>query len=108
VAPAVEFVSEPWTLVSRGPGQQSATISYAARPCDEKDGIGLFGATGQPAVFADEQHAGLVRVELERVLVSCGPAGATHLLLRSATLASDLPTKLVHAPTGAEDVPTSD
>jgi hypothetical protein len=31
VAPAVEFVSEPWTLIKRGPGPQSAIINYQRR-----------------------------------------------------------------------------
>ena len=104
VAPAVEFVSLPWTLVSRGPGPQAATISYQPRPCDLSQDLGTFGDTGQPAVWVDGDHPGLVRAELERVLQSCGPPTPTHILLRSATVTTDLPQHLVHAPVGAEDV----
>jgi hypothetical protein len=32
VAPAAEFVSVPWTLVRRGPGTQSASITYQPAP----------------------------------------------------------------------------
>lgn len=103
VAPAAEFVSLPWTLVSRGPGPQSATISYRPRPCDQQDDLGTFADTGRPAVWADRDHSGLVKAELERVLESCGPATPTDVLLRSPTLTTDLPEHLVHAPIGAED-----
>lgn len=104
VAPAVEFVSLPWTMISRGPGPQSATISYQPRPCDQREDLGTFGDTGQPAVWADGDHPGLVRVELERILQSCGPPTPTRILLRSATVTTDLPRHLVHAPVGAKDV----
>jgi hypothetical protein len=113
VAPATEFVSLPWTLVSRGPGPKAATISYQPRPCDLRD-FGMFVTTppvpghpptGPPAVFADRDHPGLVSVDLERILTTCGPGVPTHLLLRSATVATDLPQHLVHAPIGAMDLP---
>jgi hypothetical protein len=102
-APAVEFVSLPWTLVARGPGRQSATISYQSRPCDLRN-LGTFGDTGQPVVFADGTRPASVSVNLERVLATCGPAVPARVLLRSSTLATDLPQDLVHAPVGAEDV----
>lgn len=104
VAPAVEFVSVPWTLIARGPGPQSATISYRPRPCDLSEDLPTFDGTGQPAVWADREHPGLVRAELERVLQSCGPATPTDVLLRSPGVTTDLPQHLVHAPVGAEDV----
>jgi hypothetical protein len=113
VTPAAEFVSLPWTLVSRGPGPKAATISYQPRPCDLRD-FAMFVTTppapGRPptgplAVFADRAHPGLVSVDLERLLTTCGHGVPTHLLLRSATLAADLPQHLVHAPIGAKDVP---
>jgi hypothetical protein len=66
--------------------------------------LSTFATTGEPVVLADREHAGLVSVSLERVLASCGPAVATPLLLRSSTLATDLPQQLVHAPVGAQDV----
>jgi hypothetical protein len=103
VAPAVEFVSVPWTLVKRGPGPQAAAITYEPRPCDDRH-LPTFDATGEPVVTADRDRPGLVEVELERTLTSCGPAVSAPLLLRSATLASDLPPALVHAPVGAIDV----
>jgi hypothetical protein len=103
VAPAVEFVSVPWTLLARGPGPQSATISYQPRPCDLRD-LGTFGATGQHVVFADRTNPALVSVNLERVLATCGPAVPARVLLRSSTLATDLPEELVHGPVGAQDV----
>lgn len=104
VAPAVEFVSVPWTLVTRGPGPQSATISYQPRPCDQRN-LGTFAGTGKPAVLADRTHPGLVSVNLERILTTCGHAVPTPILLRSSTLATDLPEHLVHAPVGAQDTP---
>jgi len=104
VAPAAEFVSVPWTMVARGPGPQSATIDYQPRPCDQREDLGTFENTGQPAVWADRDHPGLVRVELERILATCGPAEPISILLRSSSLTSDLPQHLVHAPVGAEDV----
>lgn len=103
VQPAVENVSEPWTLVSRGPGPQSATISYQRRPCD-LDEFARFAGTGQPAVVVGRDHPGLVRVEDGRLLTTCGPAVSRRLLLRSATVTTDLPQHLVHAPVGAQDV----
>ena len=102
LAPAVEFVSAPWTLVSRGPGPKSATISYQRRPCDQLPPVRFVG-TGQPAVFPDRAQPALVGVVLTRVLTSCGPAVPVDVLLRSATLATDLPAHLVHAPVGARD-----
>lgn len=104
VAPAAEFVSLPWTLVARGPGRESATIRYRPRPCDLSRDLPTFEDTGRPAVWADLEHPGLVRVQLERVLQSCGPAEPTDVLLRSPTVTTDLPQHLVHAPVGAEDV----
>lgn len=104
LAPAVEFVSVPWTLITRGPGAQSATISYQPRPCDQRD-LGTFGRTGKPVVLADRTHPGLVSVDLERILTTCGHAVPTPILLRSSTLATDLPDHLVHAPIGARDTP---
>lgn len=104
VQPAVETVSEPWTLVSRGPGQQLAMISYEHRPCDLDEFPRHMAPTGQPVVSVDRTHPGLVRVEDGRVLTTCGPAAPTHLLLSSATVTTDLPQHLVHAPVGAQDV----
>jgi hypothetical protein len=103
VAPAVEFVSVPWTMVTRGADPQSATISYQPRPCDLRT-FGLFDETKQPAVWADRSNPALVTVELARVLTTCGAAEPTHLLLRSTTRATDLPENLVHAAVGAVDV----
>ena len=103
VAPAVEFVSLPWTLVARGPGRQSATITYAPRPCDQPV-QSTFTDTGRPVVLADRTHAGLVAVDLERTFATCGPAAPRRLLLRSSTLETKLPQHLSHAPVGALDV----
>jgi hypothetical protein len=105
VAPAVEFVSVPWTLVTRGPGPQFATISYLPRSCDQRD-LGTLVGTGQPVVVADETNPALVGVDLERILTACGPAVPTSVLLRSSGPSTDLPRQLVHAPVGALDVPS--
>lgn len=103
VAPAVEFVSVAWALVRRGPGTQSAAITYQPRPCDSRD-LPLFVPTNQPAAFADRGNPARVNVVLERALTSCGPATTVPLLLRSSDLKTDLPQQLIHAPVGAEDV----
>jgi hypothetical protein len=104
IAPAVEYVSVPWTLVNRGPGPQSATITYASRPCDQPI-QGSFIATNQPVVLADRTHPGLVAVDLDRILTTCGPAAQRKVLLRSSTLRTNLPGHLVHAVVGALDIP---
>jgi hypothetical protein len=103
VAPAVEFVSVAWALVQRGPGAQSAAITYQPRPCDNRD-LSLFGPTNQPAAFADRDNPARVNIVLERTLTNCGPATTVSLLLRSSDLKTDLPQHLIHAPVGAEDV----
>ena len=107
VAPAVEFISAPWALVSRGPGPKSATISYQRRPCDQFPPV-RFGRTGQPVVMPEQAHPALVGVDLTRILTTCGPAVPVNVLLRSATLATDLPAQLVHAPVGARDTTQQD
>ena len=107
VAPVVEFVSLPWTLIRRGPGPQSASITYQPRPCDIRS-FGTFEGTGQSAVFADGGNPARVNVVLERMITTCGPPAIASLLLRSGDLKTNLPPHLVHAPVGAEDVsPTS-
>jgi hypothetical protein len=114
VAPIAEFVSSPWSMVSRGPGRKAATIRYAARSCD-LDNMGRFldpgdvgsgpipAGAGTPAVFADRDQPGLVRVTVQRLLTKCGPPAERSILLRSADLRTDLPQHLVHAPVGAMD-----
>lgn len=102
VAPAAESVSAPWTLISRGPGPQSATITYQARSCDKAE-FAYFGETGKPTVFADRTDPSLVRVVLTRTLSTCGPAVTVPAPLRSATLTTNLPQHLTHAPVGAQD-----
>jgi hypothetical protein len=104
VAPAAEFVSVAWTMISRGPGTQSASVTYQPRPCDSRD-MGLFAPTKQPATFADRDNPARVNIVLERMLTTCGPAATVPLLLRSADLKTALPQHLIHAPVGAEDVP---
>ena len=102
VAPAIEQVSVPWTLVRRT-SSKSAAITYRARPCDSRV-MGHFGSpTGPPVAMPSEDHPALVRVTVVRSLVSCGSAVSVPLLLRSATLKTDLPDRLVHAVLGAED-----
>jgi hypothetical protein len=105
--PAVEFISAPWTLVDRGPGPKSATISYQRRPCDQFPPL-RFAGTGQPVVMPERARPALVFVDLARVLTTCGPAVSVNVLLRSATLATDLPAQLVHAPVGARDATQQD
>jgi hypothetical protein len=90
VAPAAEFVAIPWTLVKRGPGTQSASITYQPRPCDNRD-MGLFAPTKQPAVFADRDNPARVNIVLERMLTTRGPATTVPPLLRSADLKTALP-----------------
>jgi hypothetical protein len=104
VAPAVEFVSVPWTLIKRGPGTQSASITYRPRPCDSRD-LPIFLPTQQPVAFADRDNPARVNIVLERMLTSCGPAATVPLLLRSSDAKTALPQHLIHAPVGAEDVP---
>ncbi len=117
VSPAAIFVSAPWSLVSRGPGPKAAMIRYPARPCD-LDNMGSFLAprdvgagpipsgAGTPAIFADRKQPGLVRVEVQRLLVRCGAPTTRRILLRSADLQTDLPARLEHAAVGAMDVPS--
>jgi hypothetical protein len=105
VAPAVERVSVPWTLIKRGPGTQSAAITYQPRPCDSRDlNLFGFGPTAQPAAFADRDNPARVNIVLHRILTSCGPAATVPVLLRSSDLKTDLPQHLIHAPVGAEDI----
>jgi len=104
VAPAAEFVSLPWTLIKRGPGPQSASITYQPRPCDIPDRA-TFAGTGQPAAFADRDNPARVTIVRQRILTSCGPAATVPLLLRSSDLNTNLPEHLIHTPAGAEDVP---
>jgi hypothetical protein len=103
VVPATEFVSLPWTLIRRGPGPQSATISYQSRSCDQPSGV-TFAGTDKPVVIADRDNPALVSVDRERVLTTCGPPTTTQILLRSSTLATNLPARLVPAPVGAQDL----
>lgn len=104
VAPAVELVSVPWTLVKRDAGgSQSATISYQARTCDLPS-LGYDMGTDQPVVTTTDADPGLVTVTLERVVETCGTAPADQALLRREYPTKVLPQRLVHAPTGAEDV----
>ena len=105
IAPAIEFVSVAWDLVRRGPGPQSAAITYQPRPCDSRD-LPSFASTNQPAAFADRDNPARVNVVLQRTLTTCGPAATVPLLLRSADLTTDLPQHLIHAPVGAADVTT--
>lgn len=106
VSPAVESVSVPWALDSRGPGSQSATITYQPRSCDQPIDVTFVG-TGKPAVWVGRDHPATVDVRLERMLTPCGPAAPVRILLRSATVTTDLPAHLVHAPVGADDTPDS-
>ena len=107
-APLLEFLSLPWTLVARGPGRHSATLSSPLRPCDQPNSmpktVAAGGADGEPVVNVASNKPGLVIVSLERVLTTCGPAVPTKLLLDSSTPTTDLPQHLVHGPIGALDV----
>ena len=96
-------VSVPWTLSSRGSDPTRATISYEARPCDDRS-LGIDGASGQPAVSIDNAHPGLVSVPLERTLITCGPAEKVSVMLRGVYPKDVLPQHLVHGPIGALDV----
>lgn len=103
IAPAQMFVSLPWTFTKRGPGPKNATITYAARSCDEP--ISVFSdVTEQPVVSPDEGSPARVDVVVSRDLETCGPAKTVSIGLQSATRRTDLPTHLIHAPTGARDV----
>lgn len=104
VVPSAELVSLPWTLVKRGPGPQSATISYPQRSCDQPLAT-TYARTGLPVVSPDINNPSLVSVELERVVTTCGVATPVTVLLRSATVTTNLPQQLLHAPVGARDVP---
>lgn len=103
VAPAAENVSVPWTLVKRSDTDSSSnSVTYPARPCDART-VPLDLKTGQGIVYADRNTP--ITVALERTLKTCGPAVPVPALLRGYPLATDLPQHLVHAPTGAQDVP---
>jgi hypothetical protein len=104
VVPSAEVTSVPWTLVKRGPGPQSATISYPQRPCDLPLAT-TYARTGLPVVSPDRHNPSLVGVYLDRVVTTCGVATMVKVLLRSATVTTNLPQHLLHAPVGAQDVP---
>jgi hypothetical protein len=95
VDPAVEQVSLPWQLVSHDPNGGPATISSPVRPCD---GV-------SDAVYADRQHPDLVAVIVTRPLADCGPAIPRTMTLNPATVGAQLPSRLLHAPVGAENTP---
>jgi hypothetical protein len=104
IVPSAEFVSLPWTVVHLGPGPKSATITYQARSCDLRN-LNTFGPTGQPVVMPTQDSPALVTISLDRILTRCGPPQPVTVLLRSATLTTDLPHHLLHAPVGAQDLP---
>ncbi len=91
-----ELVSLSWTLVSFDSGGYSATITMPLRSCD-----------GVPdAILADRTHPDLINADIERPIADCGPATNHNVALHAATVTSTLPSRLVHGPLGAVDVPT--
>jgi hypothetical protein len=94
---AVEEVSVPWTLVSRGSDDgYSAVINVAARTCD---GVG----DGNGAFNASRDVSGLVTTQIQRPLNACGPTGPQRRTLQASTVSATLPAHLVHGPLGAVD-----
>lgn len=93
VDPATELVSLSWQLVNRDPGGYSATISVPLRTCDDAG----------DAVLADRRQPGLVEVAVTRSITECGAAQPRQVSLHAATITSQLPAQLTHAPVGADD-----
>lgn len=86
----IDSVSVPWTLASRDPGGYSGRISTQMTRCDGYD----------PLVLADAYRIDYVQVIVQRPIGVTCPAVRHTLSLHAATVTSDLPRKLVHAPTG--------
>jgi hypothetical protein len=86
----IEQTSVPWKLDSRDPGGYSAVLTAEVPPCDTSD---------NPVLV----HAGsdMVRVvAYGPVAAHCGPARPVTVGLDAATVTSDLPATLTHAPFG--------
>jgi hypothetical protein len=92
----IEVLSVPWTLITRNTDGHTAQITIRARPCD--------GYTG---AWADRKNPARVNVLVDHPVAACGPATPRTITLHSATVTTTLPTKLEHAPTGAQDDPRS-
>jgi hypothetical protein len=91
VSVPTDRVSVPWRLVSRDTNGYAATIEAQTLPCDRVD----------PVVLPDEYTPSVVQVVVDRRIgPACGQAGPIRLSLHAATVTSNLPAVLVHAPTG--------
>lgn len=85
-----EQVSVPWTLLQRNPDDYSATISALLPAC-----------AGYYRTVLVSRATEVVRVlALEPTAAACGRPRPVTLALDAATVTSDLPARLVHAPLG--------
>ena len=90
----VDRVSVPWRLVSRSPDGYAGEISATVLPCE-----------AYPGVVNVERDRPAVRVlVLSPVDPSCGAPRPVSIALHAATVTSDLPAEIAHAPVGL-DVP---
>jgi hypothetical protein len=87
VAVPVERVSVPWTLVGRDPDGYSATITAQVLPCDSYPTV--VDADGPVSVVAERPFG-----------PPCGPPLSVPITLDAATVTSNLPVTLDHAPLG--------
>lgn len=92
LAPLVQSISVPWTMVRRTGNR--ATIAASVRPCD---GI-------RSTVHVDSYRPELVQVRVQRPVGRCGSPVRHEIDLQPATIYDTLPARLNHARTGALDV----
>ncbi len=90
IAVPMDQVSVPWTPVSRDKNGYSGRITADMTSCDGYDDV------AQP----DEDTPATLRVLVWRPIGSACPAVRRTLTLHAATVTSDLPAHLAHAPTG--------
>jgi hypothetical protein len=87
-----ERVSVPWTLVSRSPDGYSGTISATVLPCD-----------GYPNPVNVDRNRAAVSVVVERpVNPTCGDPKQVTILLRAASVTTDLPAEIAHDQLGPD------
>ena len=85
-----EQVSVPWILTSRDPDGYSGTLTASMLPCD---------GHSDPVLL--DENSDTLRVLVERpVGARCGAPRPVQLTLHAATVTSDLPPEVTHAPTG--------
>jgi hypothetical protein len=85
-----EQVSVPWTLGKRNPDGYSATISATVLPCDGYSG----------PILVDQKAPVAAVIVTRPVDPACGAPEQVTLSLHAATVSSDLPATIGHAPVG--------